>query len=160
MTKPFIRIFFAFATGLLIISSVFSICLYHQYQPYLASCLLSGTFIFGAVSFILVNARLITQIRTDGIYLRFPPLQNRITKFTWESIGSIHIRTYNPTREFGGWGICFGPNGTAYNIAGNIGIQIVFTNGNKMLIGTNDPENLSIVLNRIGGSTFHLHWQQ
>ena len=57
--------------------------------------------------------------------------------------------TYNPIAEYGGLGIRFGPNGKAYNVSGNTGLQVILKNKSKVLIGTNDAEALAAVLARI-----------
>lgn len=98
------------------------------------------------VVLLLRKMRLITQVRSDGICLRYPPLQNRFSFFSWDSIQRIYIRQYHPIGEYGGWGLRFGPNGRAYNVSGNIGIQLIFTDGTKLLIGTREPEKIATLL--------------
>lgn len=49
------------------------------------------------------------------------------------------MRLYRPIKEFGGWGMrtAFnGKNGKAYNVSGNVGIQLELKNGSKTLLGT------------------------
>jgi hypothetical protein len=41
-------------------------------------------------------------------------------------------------------------SGKAYNISGNKGLQLVFTDGTKMLIGTSEPDALKAVLEVLG----------
>jgi hypothetical protein len=53
-------------------------------------------------------------------------------------------------KEYGGWGIRMGRNNKAYNVSGNIGIQIIFNDESKLLIGTNEPEEIANVLLRLG----------
>ena len=48
----------------------------------------------------------------------------------------VHVRTYSPVIEYGGWGMRYGRNGTAFNVRGNVGIQIVKKDGKRILIGT------------------------
>lgn len=90
------------------------------------------------------------QIRTDGIYVSFPPLRNFYTIYYWENIDKLFIREYNPIGEYGGWGIKGRGNNLAYNVSGNIGIQLVLINDSKLLIGTNQPEEIANVLTRLG----------
>lgn len=96
------------------------------------------------------KAALTTQIRTDGIYIRFFPFHRTFKRYAWNTIDEVYIRQYNPLREYGGWGIRMGPSGSAYNISGNKGIQLVFKNGKRLLIGTNAPDDLGAVLMKIG----------
>lgn len=82
-----------------------------------------------------------TAIGPDGISVRFIPFHRNHRFYTWDQLQSCETRTYNPILEYGGWGVRFGPNGTAYNVRGKTGIQLVLKNGRKILIGTQDPSN-------------------
>jgi hypothetical protein len=109
-----------------------------------------SSIISGGISFMFNKAKLIMQIRTDGIYVSFPPLRNFYTIYYWENIDKLFIREYNPIGEYGGWGIKGRGNNLAYNVSGNIGIQLVLINDSKLLIGTNQPEEIANVLTRLG----------
>ena len=98
---------------------------------------------------LLLPFKLITQIRTDGIYVRFPPLQPSFKKFYWSDISEAYIRNYDALSEYFGWGIRFSHNGMGYIVRGSTGIQIVFKNGNKVLITTQKKDEVSELLKRI-----------
>jgi hypothetical protein len=52
--------------------------------------------------------------------------------------------------EYGGWGVKgFSGKNRAYNISGNIGLQLTLKNGYKILIGTNNQEKLRMYLQYI-----------
>jgi hypothetical protein len=97
----------------------------------------------------LLPSRLITQIRPDGIYVRYPPLQPSFQKFYWSAIADIYIRDYNALSEYYGWGIRFSPNGLGYIAAGHTGIQIILKNGNKILITTQRQNEVNEILKRM-----------
>jgi hypothetical protein len=99
---------------------------------------------------LLLPFKLTMQIRTDGIYVRFPPLQPSFRKFYWSEISQVYIRSYDAVSEYYGWGIKISPAGTGYIVAGNVGIQIIFKNGNKVLITTQRPDEVNEILRRIG----------
>ncbi|MDR2680313.1 MAG: hypothetical protein LBC47_05835 [Tannerella sp.] len=124
------------------------------------------TFIF-TVLFFYVTMN--TVINKEGIYVWFHPVQTGKKYFSWEEIDRVYIRKYSPIGEYGGWGgrIGFGygvgsgkgyrrgfGNGfrkkKAYNMSGNIGLQIVLKNGDEILIGTNNPDGMSEVLKKAG----------
>jgi hypothetical protein len=88
--------------------------------------------------------RLTTRITIEGIYVRFIPFHFKEQFYSWESIESAQVRTYNPLLEYGGWGIKYGFNGQGkvYNVAGNQGLQLVFKSGDKLLIGTQQPHEI------------------
>lgn len=82
-----------------------------------------------------------TTITEDGLEVRFWPfIRKRIFK---SEIKDIYVRSYSPIGEYGGWGIRFGSNGRAYNMMGNRGLQLELHSGEKILIGTQNPEELS-----------------
>ncbi|GIV27559.1 MAG: hypothetical protein KatS3mg027_1373 [Bacteroidia bacterium] len=93
-----------------------------------------------------------TIVKKDGIYVRFYPIHRKFKYYGWDTINKCYIRKYSPLIEFGGWGIRTGKGGkvTAYNVSGNMGMQLEFTDNNKLLIGTNKPDELAEVLKKIG----------
>jgi len=82
----------------------------------------------------------VTEIDTSNIYIKVKPFINKQIPFS--QIESWAVRTYKPIAEYGGWGIRFGRNGTAYNIRGNKGLQLYLTGGRKILIGTQKEAEL------------------
>jgi hypothetical protein len=149
--KKGFQLFLKFAIAVLIVCSFSDIIFSKKSET--VSSLIAVTVIVILLGFLLNQAKLITEIRTDGIYVRFPPFQSSYTICLFEDISELYIRQYRPLLEFGGWGIRFGLKGRAYNVSGNIGIQIVFKNGSKLLIGTNEGENIARVLSRMGKLT-------
>ncbi len=103
-------------------------------------------------TFIFFLFRLDTQIKADGIYVRFWPLRFKYRHYSWENLGKIYVREYSPLGEYGGWGIryTFSGAGKAYNISGKIGLQLEFTDGKKLLIGTQKGEEIKEILSHLG----------
>jgi len=97
---------------------------------------------------LLISLRLVTRIRNDGIYYRFKPLQFREKHIRPEEVKSYEVRKYKPLTEYGGWGLRSGMrtglhrSGKAYNVSGNIGLQLYLENGKKLLIGTQKPRQI------------------
>lgn len=87
-----------------------------------------------------------TIVKEDGIYVRFFPFHLKYRHFKWDSISKCYVRDYKPIAEYGGWGLRgFGSN-RALNVSGKIGLQLEFSNGNKLLIGTSKGHELKKVL--------------
>ncbi len=105
-----------------------------------------------AISSLILIFRLETLIKEDGIYVRFFPLQLSFKYINWTTIDQAFVRTYSPIGEYGGWGLRYGftGKGKAYNVSGDIGLQLVFTNGKKLLIGTQKADELKEILIRLG----------
>jgi len=95
--------------------------------------------------------KLETEVRSDGLYVRFYPFHIRFKKFPGENLAEFYARTYKPIREYGGWGIrcSFTGKGRAYNVSGNKGVQLVFTNGKKLLIGSRKPDELAAAIDKM-----------
>lgn len=114
----------------------------------------TGLLIAFALSLLLLllflTFRLETQIRANGIYVRFFPFERAFEHFPWDIVEKSFIRKYSPMREYGGWGMRFGAAGTAYNIAGDQGLQLELADGKKLLIGTAQPLELAEALEKIG----------
>lgn len=90
--------------------------------------------------------RLDTEIRTDGIYVRFFPLQTRYRLYRWDAIDHLFVRQYYPLREYGGWGIRGWNKNRALNVSGDQGLQLILKDNRKLLIGTRKPEALAALL--------------
>ena len=108
----------------------------------------------GAVSFIITaglallfyKLKLITEVNSSGIYIRYYPFTRKTIPF--EAIKSCKARTYRPIREFGGWGIRFSRKGNAWNVSGNKGVQLEFTESKAFLIGSQHAEQLAELINK------------
>jgi hypothetical protein len=100
----------------------------------------------------LLNIRLTTIIKQDGIHVRFFPFHLSFRHYPWDMIGKSYVRKYSPVGEYGGWGYRLGlfGKGKAYNISGNKGLQLEFTNKKRLLIGTRKPDELTAALIKIG----------
>ena len=111
--------------------------------------ILISLFIMAAVGVLFLIMRLETQISETAISVRFFPFHLKFLQFPWSEVEQVYVREYSPLSEFGGWGLRYGLDGKAYNVSGNQGIQIVFKNGKKLLIGTNKPEEAAAALKQI-----------
>ncbi|MCE2789731.1 MAG: hypothetical protein LW630_07455 [Saprospiraceae bacterium] len=93
------------------------------------------------LALLLKYSRLTT--RWDGIKLsvQFRPFHFKPLSIDGKDILSAEICQYNPIRQFGGWGIRSSRKyGKAYSVYGSTGVQLTLKNGQKLLIGTNQPE--------------------
>ena len=97
----------------------------------------------GIFFFIFYVMRLKTEVRNDGLHIRFFPLMSRVIPF--DEIREIDVRIYKPIREYGGWGIRsgLGGRGAALNVSGNRGVQLELSGGKRLLIGSQKAEELA-----------------
>ena len=83
-----------------------------------------------------------TEVRTDGLYIEALPLAFCSQHIAYSEIQTYEACHYRPLLDFGGWGIRFGRGGKAYTVSGNQGVQLVFKNGRRLLIGSQHPDQL------------------
>jgi hypothetical protein len=98
---------------------------------------------------LFTSYKLVMEIKTDGIYVSFPPFLPRTTFYAWSSIEDVYIRQFDPLREYNGWGIKTGLSGFSFTFSGNTGIQLLLKNGDKVLIGTAKPKAVAEVLQQL-----------
>ena len=106
---------------------------------------------------LFVSSRLVTEVRIDGIYIRYIPFHRSFRRIGFEQMRRHEVRTYRPLAEYGGWGIRYGfkGKGRAYNVSGNRGVQIELSNGKRLLIGSQRPEDLVRAIQAKRGQESH-----
>jgi len=102
-----------------------------------------------AIIILVFFTTLKTEISEEGIKYRMWPFHKKSKVLFWHDIESAEIRKYKPIREYGGWGMRFGHHGRAFNVKGDIGLQITLVSGKKILIGTQRSDELEDVLNHL-----------
>ncbi|SOC15749.1 hypothetical protein SAMN05880501_108137 [Ureibacillus xyleni] len=99
---------------------------------------------------LLYFMKLIIEVRTDGLYIRYVPFQIHYKKFMVSDMASFTSITYRPIAQFGGLGIRLNMNGeTAYIMNGNRGVKLQLTNKRVIVVGTEQPHELVNALNSI-----------
>ena len=96
-----------------------------------------------AVAVLFGMVKFETEVRPDGLYVRYFPFHVHFKRFTAKDLSEYYARQYRPILEYGGWGIrwCL-MKGKAYNVSGNKGVQLVFKNGKRLLIGSQWADEL------------------
>ncbi|GAA3567545.1 hypothetical protein [Snuella lapsa] len=95
--------------------------------------------------------KLKTRIDDIGIHYQFFPFHLKRKTILWKTIKQAKTRKYNALSEYGGWGLkgtwlWKRKNGIAINVKGNIGIQLILVNGEKILIGTQKKHEANSVI--------------
>lgn len=110
---------------------------------------LSGLFILLLVVVLFLILKLKTKIDEYGIHYQFIPFHFKPKLIPWVAIKSCEIRQYDPITDYGGWGIRSSfkkSTGKAFTTKGTIGLQIVLKNGQKILFGTQNKDQIQRVL--------------
>ena len=111
---------------------------------YVVLCI--GALVLLAPTVLFLFVRLDTIIDNERIAVRLYPFHIRYRFYTRQEVAQCSLRKYRPIGEYGGWGLRGSARNRAFNISGDHGIQLVLANGNKVLVGTNAPDEVQAVL--------------
>ncbi len=110
---------------------------------------LTMVFGFGFPAFAAI-VRVVTEVRPGQLNVRLYPFPPRTIPVS--SIREASVRHYSPLGEFGGWGMRINKrSGRAYNAYGNMGVQLVLSDGARVLVGSQQSEELLTALRQAGG---------
>ncbi|MCK0130798.1 hypothetical protein MWU59_04695 [Flavobacteriaceae bacterium F08102] len=112
---------------------------------------------------LIISMRLRTRIDEVGVHFQYSPFHRNDRILSWQDVKTISVRKYSALIEYGGWGIRSRGlrskrRGIAYTIRGNMGIQLLLKSGEKILIGTQKPQEAEKVLYTYQAKfTSHVH---
>jgi hypothetical protein len=93
--------------------------------------------------------RLITEVRPGDIYLYVFPFCG--SHILLKDVREAEVRDYSGQREYGGWGVRTSKkSGRAYTAWGTKGVQLWLKGDERILIGTQKPEEFLEVLRKAG----------
>ncbi len=97
---------------------------------------------------LFLSLRLIVEVKSDGISVRYSPFM--LKRFiAWSELLTYEVREYHPIAEYGGWGIKYSYKyGRAYNVSGNLGVQLVLKDEKQILIGSLRPDELQMAIDK------------
>ena len=104
------------------------------------------------IGILFLLSKLETEVRSDGLYIRYFPIHINFKRFATSDLSKCYAREYDAGFEYGGWGIKYGLRlriGKAYSVSGNKGVQLVFKNGKRLLIGSQRAEELEEAIRSI-----------
>ncbi|USZ68211.1 DUF6141 family protein [Halorussus salilacus] len=96
---------------------------------------------FLGVALLLGTTRLTTEVRDDGVYLKFEPFHRSFRRIPLEDIEEFEAAGYSPLR-YGGWGFRWTPSSVAYTVSGRSGVVFDRTNGRSVYVGSDRPDEL------------------
>ncbi len=100
-----------------------------------------GTASLAGVFWLVYVWRLDTRCDAQGIYYRVWPFMHWRT-IRWADVATATVTKYG----FVGYGIRWNFGEWVYNVAGSQGLRIITTNGKRVLIGTQRPDDLRAFL--------------
>jgi len=106
-------------------------------------------FLMGGIILLFIKMRLKVEIKTDSLWFSLPPLARKWRCIKNEEIERFEVRKYRPVGEYGGWGIKGNNRNKAYNISGNVGLQLYLKNGRKILFGTQEGQSIEYAMKKM-----------
>ncbi len=113
---------------------------------------MSNMGIISALAFLAIfnllfySMKLITTIDKEAITVKFYPFHFFPKRFEWPQLSDVIIRQYNPLKEYGGWGLRGFGKKSVMTVSGSWLIEVVFVNGQSLLIGTCNPQEAEAAL--------------
>lgn len=102
------------------------------------------------ISLLFLKMKLFIEITGNEVRFRYPPLISKWRSIRKEEIERFEVRKYRPVSEYGGWGIKKKrKSNVAYNVRGNIGLQLYLKNGKKILIGTQRRQAIDYAMDKM-----------
>lgn len=113
--------------------------------------LLLTTFLMVLVIVPIFFFKLKTRIDEVGVHFQFFPFHFKPRTIAWSELAAAKTRKYDAITEYGGWGLKGGflwrkSKGVAYNVSGDKGIQLTYKTGKKILLGTQQFNDVNAVL--------------
>jgi hypothetical protein len=97
---------------------------------------------------LFLTSHLTTEVRAEGLHVAYFPFFRKQIAYA-DLVRCIAV-TYKPLSHFGGWGIRVNLDGSwAWSVSGNRGVQLVFRNGSRLLIGSQLAQEFADALNAV-----------
>lgn len=93
------------------------------------------------VAFLLRTARLTTEVRDDGLYLKFEPFHRAFRRVPFDEVADFEVAGYSLLR-YGGWGLRWTPRRVAYTVSGRSGVMFEREDGRSLYVGSDRPDEL------------------
>lgn len=107
-----------------------------------------GLVIILAIVSLTYSVKLKTEVRTDGIYVRFAPFHRSFRRLPFDQIERVE-RTEFGLLTYGGIGIRWTSDTVAYMTTRGSGIKIDRENGKSVVIGSQKPSALIGAINEL-----------
>ena len=104
-----------------------------------------GAVIAAGVAALFAVARLTTEVREDGVYVRFAPFHRSFRRIGFEEIERHGPREFGML-TYGGIGIRWTPSAVAYVTRRGDGVEIHRENGKTVVIGSQQADRLAAAI--------------
>lgn len=106
------------------------------------------------LNIVVITMKLETEIDESRIIYRYKPFHLKPKIIYWNEVSDFYIRIYKPYKEYGGYGLQRKMKyGRAFTVSGKTGLQLLFKDGKKILIGTQKPKEIEMIVGKIKSRT-------
>lgn len=106
----------------------------------------------GAVALLLRVATLTTEVRDEGVYVKFTPFHRSFRRIPFSDLADVQATGYSLLR-YGGWGIRWSPSGIAYTVSERSGVRFERESGKSVFVGSSRPDELIAAVQEATGQT-------
>ncbi len=93
--------------------------------------------------------RMTTEVSPGAVRVWFGWVPTFRRSVDLSSVTRLEVIQYRPLRDYGGWGIRYGRDGERIlNARGDRGVRLHFADGQRLVIGSQNPELLASALER------------
>lgn len=147
-TQKLFRIILLLISGLFLYAFVQQVLIGQPFgnKPLSDKGIIAAIVFLSVFNLLFYSMRLVTTIDEEAISVRFYPFHFFPKRFEWNQLQDVIIREYNPMKEYGGWGLRGFGSKKIMTVSGNWLVEVVFVNGQSLLIGTKKPEEMRSAL--------------
>jgi hypothetical protein len=103
------------------------------------------------IALVLIYGGFRTLVTREEITVRMGLMGISLLRLNTREIASAELHSFQPLKDFGGYGIRFNKEMKAYYLKGDRGVKITTVAGKKYLIGSDHAERLVTVINSVIG---------
>jgi hypothetical protein len=115
--------------------------------------------VFVVLYFLFRTMKLEVTINSEGLKWKYPPFVRQAKLIKKSEIISFKVGEYKPIKEYGGWGFRQTKKGSkkvAYNVSGNIGLELILKNSHTVLFGTKRREAMEFAMRKMMEVSSHV----
>lgn len=101
------------------------------------------------IIWLLLKMNLTVEVRSTGVWYRYPPLLFKWKRISPLEIESFEVISYKPVKDYGGWGIKGTRKKRAYSVSGNSGLRMHLVDGKSILLGTLQKNSMKLAMDRM-----------
>jgi len=106
---------------------------------------ISWTVFLWLIYFRLITVRLVTEVRQGELIIRMRGLW-RLRRVPLDRIQSVETITHDIAPDYGGYGFRSIRGGKAYVASGGRGVRVTLAGGEKLVVGSQRPDELARML--------------